>query len=163
MSRGQKNSLAKMMRCSPCCQQGNQLRLGPKANPYVSTWFCSKLPASLRGRQGIRWGSFLSPRFWSASGGRIFPTPGQQEGFSPSRFEFFHSFLAVGKFQQTRRLGDGTQFINGIKKGPPALAQNRTAGNLQPDLGSNLDIPILQMAFNLNDLIFILYPLRRPI
>ncbi|OGQ00676.1 MAG: hypothetical protein A2Z51_09415 [Deltaproteobacteria bacterium RBG_19FT_COMBO_52_11] len=64
MSMGQKNSLAKMMRCSPCCGQGNQIRLDPKANPYVSTWFCSKLPASLCGRQGIRCGSFLSPQFW---------------------------------------------------------------------------------------------------
>ena len=96
MSRGQKNSLAKMMQCSPCCRKWNQLWLGPKANPYVSTWLCSKLPASLRGRQGIRWGLFLSPRFWSASGGRIFPTPGQQEGFSPSRFYFFHSFPHQG-------------------------------------------------------------------
>jgi len=33
MSRGQKNSLAKMMRCSPCCRKWNQLRLGPKAIP----------------------------------------------------------------------------------------------------------------------------------
>jgi len=64
MSRGQKNSLAKMMRCSPCCRQENQLRLDPKANLYVSKWFCPKLPTFLRGRQGIRWGSFLSPRFW---------------------------------------------------------------------------------------------------
>src|SRR4030042_1070198 len=45
------------------CRKWNQLRLGPKANLYVSTWFRSKLPASLRGRQDIRWGSFLSPRF----------------------------------------------------------------------------------------------------
>ena len=36
----------------------------PKGNPYVFTWFCSKLPASLHGRQDIRCGSFLSPRFW---------------------------------------------------------------------------------------------------
>jgi hypothetical protein len=64
MSRGQKNSLAKMMRCSPYCRQGNQLRLDPKANPYEPTWFCSKLPASLRGTKGIHWGLFLSPRFW---------------------------------------------------------------------------------------------------
>jgi hypothetical protein len=28
---------------------------------------------------------------------RIFPTPGQQEGFSPSRFEFFHSFPHQGR------------------------------------------------------------------
>src|SRR4030043_1314813 len=29
-------------------------------------------------------------------GGLIFPTPGQQEGFSPSRLEFFHSFYDRG-------------------------------------------------------------------
>jgi len=129
MSRGQKNSLAKMMWCSLCCRQGNQLRLGPKANPYVSTWFCSKLPASLRGRQGIRWGSFQSPRFWSASGGRIFPTPGQQEGFSPSRFEFFHSFLVWGEREgvEGRRLFKRPLyrriFVDIGNKSPPPLYQ----------------------------------------
>ena len=86
MSRGQKNSLAKMMRCSPCCQQGNQLRLDPKANPPVSTWFCSKLPVSLRGRQGIRWGSFLSPRFWRRE---FFRPLDNKKGFLHPDFNFF--------------------------------------------------------------------------
>src|SRR4030065_2906265 len=86
MSRGKKNSLAKMMRCSPCCRQGNQLRLNPKANPYVSTWFCSKLPASLRGRQVIRWGSFLSPRFCRREFSRPLDT---KKGFPHPDLNFF--------------------------------------------------------------------------
>src|SRR4030042_1071558 len=86
MSRGQKNSLAKIMRCSPCCRLGNQLWLDPKANPYVSTWFYSKLPASLSGRQVNRWGSFLSPRFWRRE---FFRPLDNKKGFPHPDLNFF--------------------------------------------------------------------------
>src|SRR4030042_3374125 len=89
MSRGQKNALAKMMRCSPCCRQGNQFRLGPRANSYVSTWFCSKLPVSLRGGQGIRWGLFLSPRFWSAEADEFFRPLDNKKCFPRPDLNFF--------------------------------------------------------------------------
>src|SRR4030042_6068985 len=45
MSRGQKNSLAKMMRCSPCCRKWNQLRLSQKAIPMYLHGF---VPSCLR-------------------------------------------------------------------------------------------------------------------
>src|SRR3989304_6085707 len=86
MSRGQKNSLAKMMRCSPCCWQWNQLQLGPKANPYVFIWFYSKLPSPLHGGQGIRWGSCLSPRFWRRE---FFRPLDNKKGFPHPDLNFF--------------------------------------------------------------------------
>ncbi len=110
MSRGQKNSLAKMMWCSLCCRQGNQLRLGPKANPYVSTWFCSKSPASLRGRQGIRWGSFQSPRFWRRE---FFRPLDNKKGFLPPDLNFFTASSFGGRGKGWR----GGGFLKGLSTG----------------------------------------------
>ena len=101
MSRGQKNSPEKF-----ACQNDAVLSLLPagestsvrlKGNPYLFTWFYSRLPASLRGGQGIRWGSFLPPDFGPPQADEFFRPLDNKKGFPHPDLNFFTASVNGGE------------------------------------------------------------------
>jgi len=92
MSRGQKNSLAKMRRWFPCGPRWNQLRLSPCENPYIlgrrNTWW----HRSLCGRQVNCLGSSPCPADF---GGTNFPVPWEAGKVISSPTRIFSHVLTI--------------------------------------------------------------------